>query len=117
MKTLLLDNTLWDLCLDAAGNIAVASDPYQRAQSVANAIRLFAGELWYDQTKGVPYFAQILGHAPPLSLFREFMVRAAETVPGVAGAVCVINSIDGRTLTGSVSWPGPNGTTETVAIP
>lgn len=117
MKTLLLDNTLWDLCRDAAGNIAVASDPYQRAQSVANAIKLFAAELWYDDSKGVPYFTQILGHAPPPQVFRDYMTAAAETVPGVVNATCVIDSIAGRTLTGSVSWPGPNGTTETVAFP
>lgn len=116
MNTLLLDNTLWDLCLDAAGNIAVASDPYQRAQSVANALKLFSGELWYDTSKGVPYFAQILAHTPPIQLFKEFMVAAAQTVPDVSDATCVINSFEGRMVVGSVSWPGPNGTTESVAI-
>jgi hypothetical protein len=116
MKTLLLDNTLWDLCLDAGGNIAVASDPYQRAQSVANAIKLFSGELWYDTSKGVPYFSTILGHAPPVQIFREYMTRAALTVPNVANAQCVIESFEGRTVRGSVSFTADDGTTGTVAI-
>ena len=116
MKTLLLDNTLWDLCLDAAGNIAVAQAPYARAQDVASAIRLFSGELWYNTTQGVPYFSQILGHTPPLSLFKEFMIRAALTVPEVVAAECVVNSFEGRTVTGSVTFTADDGTTTTVAI-
>lgn len=117
MKTLLLDNTLWDLCLNAAGNIAVADGPYQRAQDVASAIKLFAAELWYDDSKGVPYFTEILGHAPPPQVFRDYMIRAALTVPGVVDAECVINSIDGRTLTGQVTFTAADGTTGTVALP
>lgn len=102
MNTLLLDQTTWDLCLDADGNIAMASDPYAPAQDVASAIRLFAGELWYDTTKGVPYFTNILGHAPPLPIFRAYMVAAANTVPGVTGAVCTIGALEDRQLTGDV---------------
>ena len=66
MKTLLLDVESWDVILDAASNIAIASEPYAVAQDVASAIKLFAGELWYDTTKGVPYFASILGKSPPV---------------------------------------------------
>lgn len=116
MKTLLLDNTLWDLCLDAAGNIAVATEPYQRAQDVASAIKLFLGELWYNVEPGVPYFQQILGKAPPIQLFKEHMVRAALTVPGVANAQCVIESFQDRTVKGAVTFTADDGTTGTVAI-
>ena len=56
MKTLLLDQTTWDLTLDANNNIALAAEPYAFAQDAASAIRLFQGELWYDTTRGVPYF-------------------------------------------------------------
>jgi hypothetical protein len=102
--------------LDAAGNIAVASEPYSRAQDVASAIRLFLGELWYDDSKGVPYFQQILGRTPPIEIFKEHMVKAALTVPGVVSASCVINSFEGRTVTGAVTFVSDNGTTGTVAI-
>lgn len=43
MKTLLLDQKSWDLTLDAAGNIAVAAEPYAIAQDVASVISWVAG--------------------------------------------------------------------------
>lgn len=116
MKTLLLDNSLWDLCLDANGDIAVASEPYSRAQDVASALRLFLAELWYDTSKGVPYFQQILGKTPPVEIFKEYMVRAALTVPGVVSANCVVESFEGRTVKGAVTFTSEDGTTGTVAI-
>jgi hypothetical protein len=116
MRSLLLDQTTWDLCLDAAGNIAVASDPYALAQDVASAIRLFAGEAWYDTTLGVPYFDQILGHAPPVSLIKEQLTRAALTVPGVVAATCTLASIAGRQLTGQVRVTDVAGTVLSVAF-
>ena len=61
MNTLYLDPQNWDLVLDAAGNIAMAKDPYAKAQDVASACRLFSGELYYDTEKGIPYFEETLG--------------------------------------------------------
>jgi len=116
MKTLLLDNTLWDLCTDAAGNIAVAQAPYQRAQDVASAIKLFLSELWYDTNSGVPYFQEILGKAPPIQLFKDYMVAAALTVDGVVNAVCVIESFQDRVVTGAVTFNDVDGNSGTVAI-
>ena len=116
MRTLLLDTVLWDLVLDSKGNIAIADEPYSLAQDVASAIRLFLGELWYDTTKGVPYFQQILGHAPPLSLFNEYMVAAALTVPGVVSAICVVDKISDRRLTGQVQFVDDKGITSTVGF-
>ncbi len=115
-STLLLDNTYWDLLTDAAGNIAVAAPPYSLAQDVASAIKLFLGELWYNTANGVPYFSEILGHAPPIGVFQEYMAAAALTVPGVVSATCVISSLDGRTVTGQVIFTDESGTTNTVAI-
>ena len=100
MQTLLLDDTYWDLLTDINGNIAVASEPYALAQDVASAIKLFLGELWYNVDKGIPYFEEVLAHAPPLSVVRQYIVRAALTVPGVVSAVCIIQSFQGRTITG-----------------
>lgn len=102
MDTLLLDQTVWDLCLDTSGNIARATPPYAVAQDVASAIRLFAGELWYDTAKGVPYFDSILGHFPPPPLIKAQMIKAALTVPGVTGAQCTLSVIQNRTLAGQV---------------
>lgn len=116
MKTLLLDVTLWDLCSDASGNIAVAEAPYQRSQDAASALKLFLGELWYDGRKGVPYFQQILGKAPPLQLFKAYMVEAVLTVPEVVSATCTVESFQARTVKGSVTFTAQDGTTGTVAI-
>jgi hypothetical protein len=101
-STLLLDQTAWDLVVDANGNIALATDPYSLAQDAASAIRLFQGELYYDTTQGTPYFSTILGRAPPLSYLKAKFVAAALTVPGVVAAQCFISSIKGRAVSGQV---------------
>jgi hypothetical protein len=116
LNTLLLDTALWDLCLDASGNIAMASPPYALAQDVASAIKTFLGEVWYDDSQGIPYLTQILGQTPPVSLFQEYMVNAALTVPGVVSATCVISAFDNRTVTGQVTFTDSSGQTGTVTI-
>jgi hypothetical protein len=102
MQTLLLDVSKWDLVLDVAGNIAVASDPYSLAQDAASAIKLFDGELFYDTTKGVPYWADVLGKPPSFALIRAKLIAAAMTVPGVVAARCFISSFKDRVVTGQV---------------
>lgn len=116
MKTLLLDLSQWDLVADAAGNIAVASEPYARAQDVASALRTFLGEVWYDVALGIPYFQQILGHTPPLTLFQELMVQAAKTVPGVVSAECTISAFEDRRVTGQVTFTTDDGQQGAVAL-
>jgi len=93
LNTLLLDTGTWDLVIDASGNIAMASDPYSLAQDAASAIKLFQGELYYDTTQGVPYFAQILGQRPSLSLVKQQLVAAALTVPEVVNAQAFITAV------------------------
>lgn len=116
MKTLLLDTAQWDLVLDIAGDWAVASDPYAIAQDAASTIKLFIGELYYDTTKGIPYFANILGKSPPISLMKAYFVRAAKTVPGVVSAKCFISSISDRTINGQVQVTTATGQTATAAF-
>lgn len=116
MKTLLLDLNQWDLLTDAAGNIALASEPYAIAQDVASAIKLFSGELWYDTSAGVPYFAEILGHALPLPAFRQYMVSAALTVPLVVTATCSISKFQDRTITGQLVFTDSIGRQQTVGF-
>jgi len=108
-KTLLLDRTAWDLCVDSAGNIACAEPPYALAQDVASAVRLFLGELFYDTTKGIPYFDDVFGHLPPQSLLTGYIERAALTVPGVVSARCIISSFVGRTVSGQIQFIDETG--------
>lgn len=116
MRTMLLDRSAWDCVLDASANWAAASDPYAIAQDVASAIKLFKGELWFDQTKGVPYFNQILGQWPPLALVRAYVEKAALTVPEVVQARCVNLSLSDRTLTGTVEVIDATGTANNVTF-
>ncbi|MBX9596548.1 MAG: hypothetical protein K2X46_19440 [Roseomonas sp.] len=108
-KTLLLDTVRWDIIKDAAGNIALASEPYSQAQDAASAIRLFRDELWYQPSKGIPYYDLILGKAPPFQLFRQQMQDAALTVPGVTAAVCYITEVEGRQVRGQVQITDASG--------
>ena len=114
-STLLLDRTLWDLCLTTEGNIAVASEPYAIAQDVASAVRLFDGELWYDTIKGVPYFSEILGHQPPLSLMKAEFVKAALTVPLVASVKVFVSNTAEREVTGQIQITDTSKQTVVVA--
>lgn len=109
--TLLLDQKYWDLVLDANGNIALASDPYSTAQSVANACRTFLSELWYDTTQGVPYFGQILGYRPSLGFVKAQLIATAMTVPEVASVTCYITGVINRNLIGQLQITTTSGTT------
>ena len=101
-STLLLDTESWDLVPDILGNIAVATEPYALAQDAASEIRTFTGDCYYDQTRGIPYFQQILGQVPPVSLMKAKFIAAAERVPDVVSARCFIASIEDRAVRGQV---------------
>lgn len=116
MDTLLLDTVLWDLVVDANGNIAVATAPYSIAQDVASAVRTFIGECWYDTTIGVPYFAQVLGQFPPLAQLKSLLTTAASTVPGCFNPVCYISGVSGRTVTGQIQFTDSAGQSQVVAF-
>lgn len=109
MDTLLLDVSKWDLVVDLSGNIAVASDPYSQAQDAASAIKTFTGEVYYDTTLGVPYWQQILGKFPPISLIKEKLRKAALTVPGVVAAKVFIRGSRNRTVSGQVQIQDASG--------
>lgn len=113
-STLLLDQTAWDLVLDAHGNIALAAPPYALAQDVASAIRLFLGELYYNTQKGVPYFQDILGSLPPASMLTQLLSNQALTVPGTVSARTVITAYDAGSVSGTVYFTDESGETTLV---
>lgn len=116
MKTLLLDQVAWDICKDANGNIAVASEPYAVAQDVASECRVFFGEVFYDTSRGVHYFEEVLGFRPPLSALRSQYVTAALTVPTVVEAQCFFNGLEGRKLTGQIQVTDSSGGVQLVGF-
>ncbi len=102
MKTILLDPNGWDFLLDSSGDIAVADNPYAIAQDVASACKLFLGELYYDTSKGVPYFQSILAQDPSAAFIIAQLEAAALTVPEVVEAQVTALFNDNRTLSGNV---------------
>lgn len=116
MKTLLLDRTQWDLLVDSAGDIAVATEPYQIAQDVASACRTFRGECFFNTTIGIPYFQQILGKFPPLRLVKTLLANAAATVPGCGSPQVFITSFKDRIIRGQVKFVDSNAQLQVVAI-
>ena len=108
--TLLLDRSSWDICLDATGNIAVASEPYSQEQDVASECRVFEGECYYDTTRGIPYLTSILGRPVPVQILKERLAAAARRVPGVAAATVYLTDITARSISGQVQFN--TGTTE-----
>lgn len=119
MDTLLLDLTNWDLCIDANGNIAMASAPYALEQDVASAQRTFLGEVYYNSLLGIPYFQNVLGHNPPASLLSEYMVNAALTVPTVVASPApnaTFQSFTNRGVLGQTTFTDSAGITHTVTL-
>ena len=115
-KTLLLDNSAWDLVLDSNGDIALAAPPYAVAQDVASACRTFLGELWYDTTQGVPYEQKFLGQHPTTSQIASGFNAAARTVPTVAKANTVITSITNGKVSGQIPFTTNDGNSSTVNL-
>lgn len=115
-KSLLLDQSAWDLVLDIDGNIAVASAPYSIAQDVASATRTFIGECWYNNSLGLPYWQQILGKLPPLQFISQKMVEQALTIPNVSAAEVTFQSFTNRVLSGQIQIIDTDGAVNNVAF-
>ena len=115
-NTLLLDQDVWDLVLDANGNIALAETPYSIAQDVSSALRTFIGECWYNNDLGLPYWERILGEFPPLPYVSERMVEQAFTIPNVTAVDVTYSSFENRVLSGQVLVTDTDSNTSNVAF-
>ena len=126
--SLLLDSD-WDIQLDASGNIAETSGDYAVAQNVANAVRLFTNDAYYDPDRGIPHFALTLGRKPVMSVFRAVVRQAALGVDGVRAAEVKDlalsqkdaqspdgSSVTPRTLTGDIQLTMEDGETYGIDI-
>ena len=102
MDSWLLDQTTWDLVIDANRNWALASSPYSTAQDVACAARTFSGELIFDQDRGIPYFEEIFGKTPPLQLVQARITEESLTVPEVAKARTIVSRSDIDGVSGEI---------------
>lgn len=115
-NTLLLDQTVWDLVLDANGNIALAEQPYAIAQDVASVTRTFLGECWYDTAQGLPYWQDILGEFPPLIYVASLIEKTALTVPDVAEVQVNFTQFQNRNLSGQIQFIDADGVANNVSF-
>ena len=115
-KTLLLDQTAWDLVLDASGNIALADEPYAIAQDVATAIRTFLGECLYDTSLGMPHWQSILGKLPPPAYIKAQLEKVATAVTGVVSATATITGFADRAIQGQINITDSRGLTYTLSM-
>jgi hypothetical protein len=102
MNTLLLNPNTWDFLIDANLNIAMASEPYSISQDVASACKTFAGEVYYDTTQGVPYFANFLGQPADIASLQIAYEAAAMTVPDVVASQCTAIWYNNRMISGNI---------------
>ena len=109
METIFLNPETWDLALDSDGNIAIAKDPYSKAQDVASAVKLFKGELYYNVGNGIPYFDETLGKKQSFALYQYRLEKAALSVPEVVSAKAIIQSNADRTVTGIIKFTDDKG--------
>lgn len=111
MSTLYLSPDSWDLAVDASRNIALATDEYAVAQTVANACRLWLGEAPYNANRGIPYETEILGKQPAPRLMASWFQTEASTVPNVQSAVAVLEfDRASRGLSGQIQCTLTDGT-------
>jgi len=111
MNTLAVGTETRDLELDLSGNMKVLTGPGAIAQDVASALKLFAGELWYDTTRGLPYYSQVLGKNFNRPLLQGLMDQAALSMPGVVKAQTTLQPPVNRELHGSVEVIDTTGVT------
>jgi hypothetical protein len=109
MTSFLLDSH-WDIGLDANGNFAIATGNLAIAQDVACACRVFRGELWYDNSQGMPY-QQILGERPSLQFVKQALIGVGQTVPNVGSlAVFLTGPGNDRQVGGQIQIMSATGT-------
>ena len=114
--TLKLDVDEWDLTLDTAGNIVTTTGAYAIAQNVANAVRLFTDDAYYEPERGIPHFLLSLGENVDESVVRARVNAMALAVDGVASADTEIDGVTDRELTGTVSITTDDGEIADVAL-
>jgi len=127
MDTCLLDTGSWDFTLDAFGNLATCGDStpnatntgpeYRMAQDVATQCLSWQGEVYYDDTVGLPYDS-ILGGPPSVVLISSLYEQEALTVYGVQQCVPDLTFDAGteRVLSGNLLVADSSGRIATVQL-
>lgn len=117
MKTIFLLPTTWDITLDSAGNLAVATEEYQQAQDIASSCRVFYGDDFYNKNDGIPYLESILGKSSyPIALYQRNLHDRSMLVNGIVSVEVQLQRLDNRVLSGSIIFTNENGIQGTVGL-
>ncbi len=119
MANTLLLNDKWDIFVDSAGNISTVTDDYAIAQNIANAVRLFQNDAYFERNKGVPYLASVFGEK--LSASQSVVInrwrKAALNVEGVTDCEPIPEyDNEGRIIGGKIVATTINGTQVQVEV-
>jgi hypothetical protein len=84
----------WDLVIDSNRNMALARNGQAISQDVASALKTFQGEVFYDETLGIPYYASILAQRYRPGLMNSFFAKEALKVPEVLSSSARVENFD-----------------------
>ncbi len=101
MTTLKLNNN-WDLEVDSSGNIILVSGGYALAQQVANYIRAFKNDMFFDQNQGLDHFNLDITKRVNPSVIISAIENEALKVNGIKSAQCKLYRFENRILEGEV---------------
>ncbi len=120
MKTLVLDDT-WDLAIEN-GSFVVSdgssfhkssdvrkSLPYGIAQKVANKIRLFTNDAYFDLSRGISHFSYEFSQNPTIDLLTKKIQEEASKVENVSSAKVEFLEVKNRVLSGRILLELENG--------
>ena len=119
MAHTLLLNDKWDIYVDNTGNIATVTDNYATAQNIANAVRLFQQDAYFEQTKGIPYLTSVFNEKQNASqsVIINRWRKAALNVENVTDCEPVPEyDKDGRIIGGTIYATTINGTQVQVEV-
>lgn len=119
MANTLTLNDSWDIYVDDARNIATVTDDYAIAQNIANAVRLFENDAYFERTRGVPYLTEVFGKKVIVSqsVVINRWRQAAMSVEGVTA--CEPQPTydkDGRIIGGVITATTINGTNVQIEV-
>lgn len=100
-----------DILLDSDGNRLLVNGDYGRAdglqavkQGIEGNVALYLGEVWLDESLGVPYFELILIRNPNPLVIKAEVGKAIAATPDVTDVVAVSYSVDPVTRKGTVAY-------------
>jgi hypothetical protein len=88
----------------STGKFITLTGPEYAAQKIRQRFKLFLGEWFLDQSKGVPWFAQVFVKNPNLDAIRALFRAELLKVPGIIGVSQIESSFVPATRTLSLAY-------------